>query len=136
MVMDAIAVLFIEFLDLQVHYDPVFGSLYITDTCHFHFYFFTLRDFAVPLFHLQFDPTAPYIAIALHMAHFAPPAPPTAAPPASPLASPPQVVLALPSESDPSEELPSSFSPSSRPSTNYILAKHGMVNGFLSLKPM
>ena len=30
---DVIAALFTEFPDLQVHYDPIFGSLYITDTC-------------------------------------------------------------------------------------------------------
>ena len=52
--MDATALLFIEFLDLQVHYDPIFGSLYITGTCRFRFYFFALIDFAVPLFHPQF----------------------------------------------------------------------------------
>ena len=83
------AVLFIEFPDLQVHYDPVFSSLYIIGTCRFHFYFFTLKDFAVPIFHPQFDSIAPYITVALHMAHPAPLAPPAATPSASPLASPP-----------------------------------------------
>ena len=51
MTMVAKAVLFMEFADLQVHYDPVFGSLYITGNCCFCFYFFSLRDFVVPLFH-------------------------------------------------------------------------------------
>ena len=115
---DMTVVLFIEFPDLEVQYDTVFGSLYITGTCHFRFYFFTLRDFTVPLFHLQFDPAAPYIAIALHMAHLARLAPPATTPPASP----PQVIPALPSESDPFEELPSSSSSSSRPSADYIPA--------------
>ena len=110
----------------------MFGSLYITGTCCFCFYFFSLRDFAVPLFHPQFDPAAPYIAIALHVAHPAPPVPLAAAPPASPLTSPPQVIPALPFESDPSEELTSS----SGPSADYILAELGMANGFLSLEPM
>ena len=56
---------FIEFPDLQFHHDPMFDSLYITGTCHFRLYFFACRDFAVSLFHLLFDPAAPYIAIPL-----------------------------------------------------------------------
>ena len=134
--MDVTAVLFIEFPDLQVHYDPVFGSLYITSTYRFRLYFFALRDFAIPLFHPQFDPATPYIAIALHMAYPAPPAPLATTPPASPPTSPPQVIPALPSESDPSEELPSSSSSSFECSVNYIPIKPGMANGFLSPEPM
>ena len=129
-------VLFVEFPYLQVHYDPVFGSLFNTGTCRFHFYFFSLRDFAVPLFHPQFDPTAPYIAIALYMAYPAPPAPPVTVPPTSPPVSPPQVVPALPSESDVSEELTSSSGSSSEPSADYIPAEPGMANGFMSLESM
>ena len=83
---DATIVLFIEFLDLQLHYDPMFCSLYMTGTCRFCFYFFFHRDFVVPLFHPLFDLTTPYIAIALHVAH---PAPPPAAHIATPPASPP-----------------------------------------------
>ena len=47
MKMDVTVVLFIEFLDLQFHYDPMFDSLYITSACHFHLYFFACRDFVV-----------------------------------------------------------------------------------------
>ena len=84
--MDAMAVLFITFPDLQFHYDPMFDSLYITGTCHFRLYFFARRDFAVPLFHPLFDLTAPYIAISLQVAYPAPPAVSPIAPsaPASP----------------------------------------------------
>ena len=49
--MDMTAVLFIEFSDLQFHFDPMFDSLYITGACCFRLYFFGRRDFAVPLFH-------------------------------------------------------------------------------------
>ena len=71
-VMDATVMLFIEFPDLQLHYDPMFNSLYITDACHFHLYFFARRNFVVPLFHLLFDPAAPYTTISLQIAHPAP----------------------------------------------------------------
>ena len=95
---DATAVFFIEFLGLQFHRDPIFDSLYITNTCHFRLYFFARRDFTVQLFHPLFDLAALYIVTTLHMAHPAPPA----APPALPL--PPQVIPSLSSESDPSED--------------------------------
>ena len=74
MKMDVTVVLFIEILDLQLHYDPMFDSLYIIITSHFRLYFFTRRDFVVPFFHPLFDSAAPYIASSLHMAHLAPPA--------------------------------------------------------------
>ena len=61
--MDVMVVLFIEFPDLQFHYDLMFDSLYITSSCHFHLYFFAYRGFAVPHFHPLFDLAAPYIAI-------------------------------------------------------------------------
>ena len=127
--MDATTVLFIEFPDLQFHYDAMFDSLYITGACHFHMYFFAHRDFAVPFFHPLFDLAAPYIAIFLQVAH---PAPPTT-PPAP--ASPPQVVpsLSFDDDEDLSEASASSYGLSSGPSDNYTPAKLGMANEFLSL---
>ena len=80
------AIIFTKLLEVQFHYDPMIDSLYITVTCHFRLYFFFCRDFAVPLFSPLFDPTAPFLAIPLYMAHLV--APP-AAPPVSLLASPP-----------------------------------------------
>ena len=59
---DATTMLFIKFPDLQLHYDPMFDSLYITGTCHFRLYFFACRDFAIPLFRPLFDLVASYIA--------------------------------------------------------------------------
>ena len=84
------AILFIEFLDLQFHIDPMIDSvyitgtccldsMYITGTCRFHLYFVFHRDFVVPLSHPLFDPAAPFIAILLYMAHLIPP--PAATPP-------------------------------------------------------
>ena len=67
--MDATTMLFIEFPDLQFHYDPMFDSLYITGTYHFYLYFFACRDFVILLFHPLFDPIAPYIAISLQVTH-------------------------------------------------------------------
>ena len=119
----------LRFWNLQPHYDPMFDSLYITRTSHFRLYFFTSRDFVVPLFHPLFDPAAPYIAI--HMAHPVPPAAPLA--PASPPAWQPQVVPSLSlDDEDASEVVVSSSSLSSRPSGDYTPAKLGMPNGFLS----
>ena len=69
MKMDVTTILFIEFPDLQLHYDPMFDSLYITGTCHFRLYFFFRRDSVVPFFHPLFDLATPYIAITLHVAH-------------------------------------------------------------------
>ena len=106
----AIRVLFIEFPELYFHIDPYLDSVYTSGNCRFHFYFFLLQDFDVPLAHPQFDPSAPYIAIPLYMAHPFPPPAAAAAAPAVPLvappvrASPPQVVpsLFLDEEEDPS----------------------------------
>ena len=103
--MDATTVLFMELPDLQLHYHPMFDSLYIIGTCHFRLYFFACRDFVVPLFHPLFDPVALYIAIFLQMAHPAP----SAAPPAP--SSPPPVVPSLSSESDPLEDAASPLHP-------------------------
>ena len=125
--MDATTIFFIEFLDLQLHNDPMFDSLYIIGACHFRLYFFSCRDFVVPPFHLLFDSAAPYIAISLQMAHLAPPVAPSAP------ASPPQVVPSLSSESDPSEDAASSSS-SSTPGDGYAPINQGMTNGFLSSK--
>ena len=129
------AVLFIEFPDLQLHYDPMFDSLYITVTCRFRLYFFFHRDFAVPLFHSLFDPTTPYIAIALQVAH---PGSPPVAPVATPLTSPPQMVLSLSlgDGSNSSKVADSSPSSSSGSSANYIPMEPCMANGFLSPEPM
>ena len=63
--MDMTAVLFIEFPNLQFHFDLMFDSLYITGACRFCLYFFGNRDFVFPLFHPLFNPAKPYIAISL-----------------------------------------------------------------------
>ena len=125
--MDVTAVLFIEFLDLQFHYDPMFNFLYIIGACHFCLHFFADIDFSVPLFHLLFDLAAPYLAISFQVAHPAPPA----APPSS--ASPPQVVpsLSLDDDEDPSEASTSSHGSSSWPKDSYTLGKPDMANKFL-----
>ena len=65
----ATGVLFLEFLDLHFHLDPVLDSVYIAGSCRFRFYFFFSRDFTVPLSHPLFDPTAPYVAIPIYVAH-------------------------------------------------------------------
>ena len=125
------SVLFIEFPDLQFYIEPVIDSVYITGTCHFRLYFFFLRSFAIPLFHLLFVPAAPFVAIPLHMAQLAPPlAPPAGAPPASP----PQVVpsLSLDDDEDPFEALASSPGSSSGPSDSHTPAEPSMANRFLS----
>ena len=113
----------------------MFDSLYMSGTCCFHFYFFFHKDFAVPLFHPLFDPTTPYIAITLHIAH---PSPPPAAPVATPLASPHHVVpsLSFNDDSDPSEVVGSSPSSSSSSGVDYTPVELGMANGFLSPEPM
>ena len=85
--MDVTTVLLLEIPDMQLHYDPMFDSLYIVGSCHFRLYLFSRRDFVIPLFHPTFDPSIPYFAIPLHVAHAAPPPPPAAlatTPPASP----------------------------------------------------
>ena len=134
--MDATAILFLEFPDVQLHYDPMFDSLYVIGSYHFYLYFFSHRDFSVLFFHLAFDPSIPYFAISLYMAHPAPP-PPTPAAPAtlitSPPASPAQVVpnLSSGSDSDPSEAIDSPSSSSTR-DADYTLAEPGMANGFLT----
>ena len=120
------SVLFIEFPDLHFHLDLVLDFVYIASSCRFYFYFFLRRDFDVPLIHPLFDPSAPYVAIPLYMAHpFPPPAvaaaplaavaaAPTASPPAAPPASPPEQVpsISLSDNDDPSEATSSSSSPS------------------------
>ena len=125
-------ILFIELPNLQFHIDPMIDSVYITGTCRFRLYFFFHRDFAVPLFHLLFGPTVPFIVIPLHMAQPAPPPVPlTATPPTSP----PQVVpsLSLDDDDDPLEVSASSPGSSFEPSDSYTPAELGVANGFLSL---
>ena len=120
LVMDTTATLFIEIPDIQLHYDPMFDSLYIVGSYHFCLYLFSNRNFTTPLFHPAFDPAAPYFAILLHVAHPAPP-PAPATPAVPPLISPSQVVLDIPLSlmSDPSEASGSSSSSSSGPSADY-----------------
>ena len=98
LVMEAMTVLFIELPEMQLHYDPMFDSLYIVGSCRFRLYLFSHRDFGIPLFHPAFDPLVPYFAMPLHVAHLAP-LPPLVAPVAlvaTPPASPPQVVSDIP----------------------------------------
>ena len=130
--MDMTTVLFIELPDIQLHYNPMFDSLYIVGSCHFRLYLFSHWNFSIPLFHPVFDPSVPYFAMPLHMAHPAPQ--PPAAPIASvatPPASPPQVVLdiLLSLESNPSEATDSPFS-SSGPDADYTPAGPGMANSY------
>ena len=82
LVMDA--TVFLEIPDMQLHYDPMFDSLYIVGSYHFRLYLFSHRDFAIPPYHTAFDPAVPYFAMPLHVAHPAPPAAPVITPPASP----------------------------------------------------
>ena len=118
-------ILFIEFLKLQFHLDPVIDSVYIIGTCHFHLYFFFCM---VPLSHPLFDPTIPFIAILVHMAHLV-------ASPVPPPTSPPQVVASLsPDDDDPSEAADSSSNSFSGPRDGYAPAEPGMANRFLSSK--
>ena len=130
--MDTTATLFFEIPEMQLHYDPMYDSLYIVGSCHFRLYLFSNRNFAAPLFYPAFDLAAPYFAIPLHVAHPAPP-PAPAAPTAPPPASPPQVVpdILLSPMSNPSEASESSSS-SSGPSADYSLARPGMANGYLT----
>ena len=128
-------ILFIEFPDLHIHLDPFIDSMYIIGSCRFRLYFFFHCDFAVPLTHPLFDPSPPYIAIPLYMAHPFPPPPTTAVPVAAPLASSPQQIpsISLSEEEDPSKATSSSSS-SSTPSSGYAPADADMANGFLSLE--
>ena len=116
--------------DMQLHYDPMFDSLYIVGSCLFCLYLFSHRDFAIPLFHPAFNPSVPYFTISLHVAHPAPP-PPPAAPTATPPASPPQVLpnISLSFESDPSKAIDSPSS-SSGLDTDYTPAGPSMANGY------
>ena len=130
--MDTTATPFIEIPDIELHYDPMYDSLYIVGSRHFHLYLFSNKNFAAPLFHPAFDPPAPYFAIPLHVAHPALPLAP-AAPAASLPASPLQVVpdFLLSPESDPSEASGSSSS-SSGPSADYFPVEPAMANGYLT----
>ena len=130
----ATGVLFIEFPNLHFHLHPFMDSGYIAGSCRFHFYFFFNRDFVVPLTHPLFNPTAPYIAIPIYMAHpFPPPvAAVAAAPAASPAASPQQVPSISFSEEEDLSEVVSSSSSSSAPGIDYAPADANMANGFLS----
>ena len=58
----------------QWHYDLALDSLYLMATARFRLYVFFHRAFVVPLFSPLFDPTTPYLAIPVYMAH--PPASP------------------------------------------------------------
>ena len=136
--MEVTAILFIELPEMQLHYDPMFDSLYIVGSCRFRLYLFSHRDFGIPLFHPVFDPSVPYFAMPLNVAHPAPPPPPAA--PTTPIAlvattpaSPPQVVpgISLSTESNPSEDSDSPSS-SSRPNADYTPTEPGMANGYLS----
>ena len=110
---------------LQWHYDHVINSLYVTTTCRFHLYIFFHLDFVVPLFSPLFYPTTLFLVISLYMAYSIPlhQVPPPAAPP--------QLAHPISFESDPSETVGSSFSSSSGPDNNYVLADPDMANGFL-----
>ena len=132
--MDVMAVLFLEFPNMQLHYNLMFNSLYIVGSYHFRLCHFSHKDFVIPLFHPAFDPSVPYFAIPLHVAHPAPPSPHAAlaALAVAPPTSPDQVVpnLQLNSESDPSE---ATGSPSSSSGSNpgYSPVGLSMANGFL-----
>ena len=129
--MDVMVMLFIEFLDLQFHFDSMFNSLYIIGVYHFRLYFFSRGDFAVPLFDPLFDLVVPYIAISLQVAHLAPQTAPPAVPPAPTL--PDQMVpsLSFDDDEDPFEALALSHG-SFGPSDSHTPAEPGMANGFLS----
>ena len=118
--MVATAILFAELPKLQFHFNLVIDSLYIIATCCFHLYFFFHRDFVVALFSPLFDPTAPFLAIPLYMAH-----------PAAPPISLPQLVPSLSPHSDPSQ-IANSSPLFSAPDDNYAPADPGMANGFRS----
>ena len=132
------SVLFLEFPDLHFHLNPVLDSVYITGSYRFRFYFFFSIDFAIPLSHPLFDPTIPYVAISIYVAHpFSPPAAAAAvavAPVSPPAASPQQAPsMSFSEEEDPSK-VASSSSSSFAPSSGYALADAGIANGFLSSK--
>ena len=55
LVMEVMTILFIELPDMQLHYDPMFDSLYIVGSFHFQLSFFSHRDFGIPFFHPTFD---------------------------------------------------------------------------------
>ena len=131
-VMDTTAMLFLEIPDMQLHYDPIFDSLYIVGSCHFCLYLFSNRNFAAPLFHPTFDPIVPYFAIPLHVAHPIPPLAPIAHA-APPPASPPQVVPDIPlSPMSDLSEASGSSSYSSGSDVGYSPAGLGMANGYLT----
>ena len=121
--MEATTVLFVEIPDIQLYYDSMFHSLYIVGSCRFRIYFFSGRDFVVPLFHPVFDPSTPYIAFPLHIAHPSPPAAPLAALPLGFPADP------LNPESDPSEATGSS---SSSGLDDYAPAETGIANDYVT----
>ena len=121
-------VLFADLPELQLHFDLMLDSIYITATYRVRLYIFFLRDFAVPLFSPLFDPVAPFLAVPLHMAHPAIPS----IPPVPPPTSPPQVVPSLSSDGDPSEVADSSSTLSFTLDDSYALADPSMANGFLS----
>ena len=124
-------ILFIEFPDLHFHLDLVIDSVYIAGSFRFRFYFFFRRDFAIPLTHPLFDPSVPYIAIRMYMAHPFPPLTAVAAtvvPPVSPHQRVPSISLS--DDDDPSEA--TSFSSSTAPVDGYAPADASVANGFLS----
>ena len=86
-------ILFAELPKLQLHFDPVLDSIYITATCHVRYYIFFRRAFVVPLFSPLFDLVVPFLAVPLHMVHpVTPDTAPLAVVATSPPASPPQIV--------------------------------------------
>ena len=129
---EATFALFIELPNLQTHYDPLLDSMYILGTCCFRLYMFSYKDFAVPLHHPMFDPSAPYIAIPLHMAQLALAPAPAPVPPPAPASPPPHVLIS--SDCDPFEEAASSPSSSGSDGDSYAPASASMANGFLSSK--
>ena len=67
--MAATIILFAELPGLQLHFDTVLDSIYITATYRVRLYIFFRRAFAVPPFNYLSDPAAPFLAIPLHRAH-------------------------------------------------------------------
>ena len=130
-------VLFLKFPDLHFHLEHVLDFVYIAGSCRFRFYFFFHRDFAVPLTHPMFDPSAPYITIPLYLEHPFPPPTVVAAPTAllmSPLEQVPSISLDDDDGDDDPSEATSSSSSSSTSSDGYAPVDANMANGFLSLE--
>ena len=129
--METTATLFVEIPDLELHYDPMYDSLYIVGSCHFRLYLFSNRDFVAPLFHPTFDLAAPYFAIPLRVVNPVPP-PAPAGPAALLPVSPLQAVsdFSLDPERDPSEASSSSSS-SSGSAAGYSPARPSMANGYM-----